>query len=189
MANILESNIVNYVCACGHLNPITKLFFCRHCLKPRCGFCVCHEVRKFRHFSLIFIDFVNIFGIMPPVIWISTKFTQQINQVDSHFCYNCLENIPSGEAKLKKYRCNKCFECPTCQQTLSSRATSVQVARTDSDNKAESSPTPAAPEGEKEKVTPRSATRKMYYLSCFSCRWTSRDAGLPDQPNGNFGQM
>lgn len=44
MANILESNIVSYVCACGHLNPITKLFFCRHCLKPRCGFCVCHEV-------------------------------------------------------------------------------------------------------------------------------------------------
>lgn len=44
MANFLESNVVNYVCACGHLNPITKLFFCRYCLKLRCGFCVCHEV-------------------------------------------------------------------------------------------------------------------------------------------------
>lgn len=44
MANCLESNVVTYACACGHLNPITKLFFCRHCLKLRCGFCVCHEV-------------------------------------------------------------------------------------------------------------------------------------------------
>lgn len=56
MANILESNTVSYVCACGHLNPITKLFFCRHCLKPRCGFCVCHEV-SLKLFFLLFPNF------------------------------------------------------------------------------------------------------------------------------------
>lgn len=44
MAHVLEPNIVKYACFCGHLNPITKLYFCRHCLKLRCGFCVCHEV-------------------------------------------------------------------------------------------------------------------------------------------------
>lgn len=26
--------------------------------------------------------------------------------------------------------------------------------------------------------------KKMYYLSCFNCRWTSRDVGIPDQPVG-----
>ncbi|XP_031629358.1 dynactin subunit 4 [Contarinia nasturtii] len=155
MANILESNVVSYVCACGHLNPITKLFFCRHCLKPRCGFCVCHEV-------------------------------------DSHFCYNCLENIPSGEAKLKKYRCNKCFECPSCQHTLSSRATTVQLPRdgdvkTEKGDKAETSAT----EGGGIKETTKVSARKMYYLSCLACRWTSRDVGLSDQTNaaGNWPEI
>lgn len=108
-------------------------------------------------------------------------------QVDSHFCYNCLENIPSSEAKLKKYRCNKCFECPSCQHTLSSRATTVQMPRSggaESDVKEEaniSGTASPAPDAEK---NPKLTTRKMYYLSCLACRWTSRDAGLPDQSNG-----
>lgn len=107
-------------------------------------------------------------------------------QVDSHFCYNCLENIPSGEAKLKKYRCNKCFECPSCQHTLSSRATTVHVAR-DSDAKSESTSAGTdAPAAEGEKPAPKMAPKKMYYLSCLACRWTSRDVGLPDQPNGTI---
>lgn len=29
-------------------------------------------------------------------------------------------------------------------------------------------------------------TRKMYYLSCFACRWTSRDVGIPDQTVGKI---
>lgn len=101
-----------------------------------------------------------------------------------------MENIPSGEAKLKKYRCNKCFECPSCQHTLSSRATTVQVPRTEGDAKdgkdAKADTTlPATPNqsAEAEKST-KALTRKMYYLSCLACRWTSRDAGLPDQTNG-----
>lgn len=104
-----------------------------------------------------------------------------------------MENIPSGEAKLKKYRCNKCFECPSCQHTLSSRATTVHIPR-EGDAKAESTSTgtatgtesPAPPEAEKstQKMTPK----KMYYLSCLACRWTSRDVGLPDQPNGKMNQ-
>lgn len=47
MAEIFDSDVITYACACGHLNPIAKLFFCRHCLKLRCGFCVSHEVRPF----------------------------------------------------------------------------------------------------------------------------------------------
>ncbi|XP_037026479.1 dynactin subunit 4 [Bradysia coprophila] len=132
MANIVEPSCVNYVCSCGHLNPITKLYFCRYCLKLRCGFCVCHEV-------------------------------------DSHFCCNCLENIPSGEAKLKRNQCNKCFDCPSCQHTLSSRATTIQI--------------PKRPEAEGGKNVGGGdlKPRKMYYLTCLACRWTSRDVGIPDQ--------
>lgn len=44
MSHVLEPNVVKFACFCGHLSPITKLYFCRHCLKLRCGFCVCHEV-------------------------------------------------------------------------------------------------------------------------------------------------
>ncbi|XP_037938032.1 dynactin subunit 4-like [Teleopsis dalmanni] len=131
MANFMQESVVNYVCSCGILNPIYKLFFCRHCLKLRCGFCVCHEV-------------------------------------DSHFCSNCLENIPSSEARHKKNCCTNCFDCPSCQHTLSARATTVVKKLDDASKEGESDPT-------------KVVTKKMYYLSCLACRWTSRDAGIPDQ--------
>lgn len=83
---------------------------------------------------------------------------------------------------MKKYRCNKCFECPSCQHTLSSRATTVHVSR-ESDAKTEKGESTASPAPEAEKVT-KTAARKMYYLSCLACRWTSRDVGLSDQTNG-----
>lgn len=44
MASLLESDVVKYVCNCGHLNPVNKLYFCRYCLTLRCGFCVCSQV-------------------------------------------------------------------------------------------------------------------------------------------------
>ncbi|XP_055711094.1 dynactin subunit 4 [Phlebotomus papatasi] len=133
MAHFLSNTTVQYVCACGILNPLTKLFFCRHCLALRCDFCLCHEV-------------------------------------DSHFCYNCVENIPSSEAKLKKYKCSSCFDCPSCQHTLSARATTVTVPRKADEEPAAGDSKAAA-----------AITRKMYYLACLACRWTSRDVGIPDQ--------
>lgn len=87
---------------------------------------------------------------------------------------------------MKKYRCNKCFECPSCQHTLSARATTVQISKPEPggaevDVKPDPDAAAAAADAEKSaKVT----TRKMYYLSCLACRWTSRDVGLPDQTNG-----
>ena len=54
-------------CSCGSSEPLSRLYFCRHCLDLRCGFCVAQEV-------------------------------------DSHYCPNCLENMPSAEARLKKNR-------------------------------------------------------------------------------------
>lgn len=100
------------------------MYFCRHCLKLRCGYCVCHEV-------------------------------------DSHYCSNCLEILPSAEARLKKHRCQTCFDCPNCLNTLAVKATSVSVRDPDDPNKVNA--------------------LKKYYHSCFFCRWTTRDVGLPDQ--------
>ena len=118
---------IRYLCSCGLAQPLSKLYFCRHCLDLRCGFCVSHEV-------------------------------------DSHYCPNCLENMPSAEARLKKNRCANCFDCPSCGHTLSTRATSMQIQAPTED-------------GTNVKIV----TKKLYYLVCAFCRWTSRDAGLPDQ--------
>lgn len=117
-------SLVQYKCSCGSLKPICRLYFCRHCLDIRCGFCVSHEV-------------------------------------DSHYCPNCMENMPSAEARLKKNRCANCFDCPHCSHTLSTRATSMAA------------PSPEDPS--------KMVAKKVYYLACAFCRWTSRDIGLADQ--------
>ncbi|XP_013139115.1 PREDICTED: dynactin subunit 4 [Papilio polytes] len=137
MAYMTQPDYVKYVCSCGQIKPITSLYFCRHCLQIRCGFCICHEV-------------------------------------DSHYCANCLENMPSSEARLKKNRCSSCFECPSCFHTLSTRATLAQPRQTPEQGSGDS------------KVENKQA-KKMYYLSCFNCRWTSRDVGIPDQPVASGG--
>ncbi|BET00161.1 Dynactin p62 family [Nesidiocoris tenuis] len=128
MSYLVQEDFVRYECTCGSLSPIPKLYFCRHCLKLRCGYCVCHEV-------------------------------------DSHYCSNCMEHLPSAEAKMKKNRCVMCFDCPNCFHTLSIRATTR--APEDGSNKGH---------------------LKHYYLSCFFCRWTTRDVGIPDQiaSSGNW---
>ncbi|KAI1303581.1 Dynactin subunit 4 [Halotydeus destructor] len=38
------SDKVVYECSCGYLRPISKVYFCRHCLKLRCKNCLSHEV-------------------------------------------------------------------------------------------------------------------------------------------------
>lgn len=124
MTYLSKSDVVQYACTCGQLKSISLMYFCRHCLKLRCGYCVCHEV-------------------------------------ESHYCSNCLELLPSSEARLKKNRCQTCFNCPNCLNTLSVRGTTVSVRDPDDPNKVTS--------------------QKKYYHSCFFCRWTTRDVGLPDQ--------
>ncbi|XP_012276685.1 dynactin subunit 4 [Orussus abietinus] len=132
MAYLFQPDYVRYACNCGSLKPISKIYFCRHCIKIRCGYCVCHEV-------------------------------------DSHYCPNCMENLPSAEARLKKNKCSNCFDCPCCFQTLSTRAGHAPSRPSSSANSGD--------DGKDVKATPK----KVYYLSCSLCRWTSRDAGIPDQ--------
>ncbi|EFX77288.1 hypothetical protein DAPPUDRAFT_305847 [Daphnia pulex] len=85
------------------------------------------------------------------------------HEVDILYCSNCLENVPPGEARVKKNQCSECFECPVCDQLLLTRATNIQVPSTEDPSK----------------LVPK----KMFYLVCGFCRWTTREAGLPDQPS------
>lgn len=125
MADIFTNERVLYLCSCGSRRPITRIYFCRHCSKLRCGDCVSHEV-------------------------------------DSNYCSSCLEYMPSPEARGKKNKCSTCFECPSCGHTLSVRATTIQVQAAEDPNKA--------------------VAKKVYYMACGLCRWTTKDVGLPDQP-------
>lgn len=52
MAYLIQPDYVKYACTCGKLKPITNIYFCRHCLKVRCGFCICHEVREHSGFYI-----------------------------------------------------------------------------------------------------------------------------------------
>ncbi|XP_014681564.1 PREDICTED: dynactin subunit 4-like [Priapulus caudatus] len=105
------------------------------------------------------------------------------HEVDNHYCPNCLENMPSTEAMLKKNRCSSCFDCPCCQHTLSTRATTLLVGATSptSPDSSASQPSGAAEEA------PPATPKKVYYLACGFCRWTSRDGGLQDQPVASGG--
>ncbi|CAH0553048.1 unnamed protein product [Brassicogethes aeneus] len=124
MAHICGPEVVKYACHCGLLRSISQLYFCRHCSKVRCSFCVCHEV-------------------------------------DSIFCGKCSENIPSAEARVKKNRCSNCLVCPSCQQELWPRVAATKTS--------------ANPD------EPKQVVKKMHYLLCQFCRWSSRDVGIPDQ--------
>ncbi|XP_078036782.1 dynactin subunit 4 [Augochlora pura] len=88
-------------------------------------------------------------------------------EIDTHYCPNCMENYPFVEARLKKNKCSNCFECPCCFHTLSTRAGHVPFKTV-----------PLKVEESKDAKTP---PKKFYYLFCSLCRWTSRDAGIPDQ--------
>lgn len=39
-------------------------------------------------------------------------------EIDTYFCPNCLENIPSSEAFLRNFRCANCYDCPRCMTTI-----------------------------------------------------------------------
>lgn len=151
MTHIVGPEVVKYACVCGLLKPISRLYFCRHCLELRCSFCVCHEVLTAFQLNILYNTprYYRIFFC----------------QVDSHFCGKCLENLPSSEAHLKRNRCGNCYECPSCHQQLSTRTSTA---------------------GPKNPDDPKSPSRKVFYLICLCCRWSSRDVGIPDQAAGTY---
>ncbi|EUB54988.1 Dynactin subunit [Echinococcus granulosus] len=91
------------------------------------------------------------------------------HEVDSHYCPNCLENMTSAEAKMRKHRCGNCFDCPSCGHTLSTRGTLALA--------------PAAGTGPADPTSGDSpmTAQKTYYLLCGFCRWSTRESGISDQ--------
>ena len=67
---------------------------------------------------------------------------------------------------LLMLRCANCFECPSCGNALIVRVSTVAIP---SDN----------PE---EKAT----AKKVFYLGCGFCRWSTRDVAIPDRNNGRL---
>lgn len=74
-----------------------------------------------------------------------------IEEIESYYCPQCLENFPSSEAASYKNRCPRldCFMCPCCSANL---ATVLSIVEGHSDTQA--------------------------YLSCGYCHWDSIGRGL-----------
>lgn len=76
--------------------------------------------------------------------------------IDSYYCPNCLENMPSSEAMFYGMRCSKCWECPVCTSTLAMCVSAGAAA----------------------------GAAQSHHLACGFCRWSSKgrlEAAQPDQ--------
>ncbi|KRY58355.1 Dynactin subunit 4 [Trichinella britovi] len=87
-------------------------------------------------------------------------------EVDSIFCAQCMENRSIAEARATKNRCEICCDCPVCGAKLEIR---VKCGNTNSGDLVKSN------ENESEKNN-----NKQFRLQCFTCMWSSLEAGIPD---------
>jgi len=105
------------------------------------------------------------------------------HEVDSRFCSNCLETMANGGEMMRKNKCINCFDCPSCGNVLSTRASNVTLTTSAASTDAEG----GGGGGGSTSATPDSkgggggASKKVFYLACGFCRWSSRDVGIPDQ--------
>ncbi|KJH39900.1 hypothetical protein DICVIV_14198 [Dictyocaulus viviparus] len=95
-----------------------------------------------------------------------------LNEIDSTFCPNCLENIPAGEARVKKNRCVNCNQCPICcefniyfNNFPPSCKMHVMIIYCIA------------------MVLTTRAVGELCHLMCSTCRWSTRDSDTPDQPS------
>ncbi|UJR09155.1 hypothetical protein I4U23_013403 [Adineta vaga] len=155
MTTLLNVHRVKYQCSCGSFKSLCYLYFCRHCLKIKCKDCV-------------------------------------ILEVDCRFCPSCYEHLQSHEAITRKNRCQSCFSCPCCDHTLVTRATNTTATMPVSLNTTlDSASTAASGIDPDDSISSTNASglqtpsKKVYYLACSVCRWSTRDIRLVDQPTLN----
>ena len=110
------------------------------------------------------------------------------SQVDCRFCPSCYEHLQSHEAITRKNRCQSCFSCPCCNHTLVTRATNTSATLPPSalNTTPESAGVDADDSISSTNVSGlQTPSKKVYYLACSVCRWSTRDIRLVDQPTLN----
>lgn len=109
--------------------------------------------------------------------------------LESFSCPHCFETASLGggiasDLKMKKGRCNHCFQCPQCASALTTRSIlkPSEVLGDQTPQKQEPSKSPSTPPkvGKSPGMKSPGGT-KLYYLSCAHCKWSSRDVGIKDQ--------
>ncbi|CAF1103331.1 unnamed protein product [Adineta ricciae] len=113
-----------------------------------------------------------------------------ILEVDCRFCPSCYEHLQSHEAITRKNRCQSCFSCPCCNHTLVTRATNTSAAMPVSLNTTPDSGNTGGGDADESISSTnvsglQTPSKKVYYLACSVCRWSTRDIRLADQPTLN----
>ncbi len=115
-------------------------------------------------------------------------------QVDCRFCPSCYEHLQSHEAITRKNRCQNCFSCPCCNHTLVTRATNTSAVLSTNLNTTSDNVNVSGGGGDVDDSINSNSTnasglqtpsKKVYYLACSVCRWSTRDIRLVDQPTLN----
>ena len=113
--------------------------------------------------------------------------------LESFSCPHCFETASLGggitsDLKMRRGRCNHCFQCPQCASALITRSIikPSEVLGDQSPQKQQESPasnkSPSTPPkiGRSPSLKSPGGT-KLYYLSCAHCKWSSRDVDIKDQ--------
>ncbi|KAI8055059.1 dynactin p62 family-domain-containing protein [Syncephalis plumigaleata] len=98
-----------------------------------------------------------------------------------YYCPNCLFEVPTASVKGEKNRCMRnCFQCPSCYNTLT--VITGEVPATTTAKQATGTAAAAA--------AAAPASTAVYYLSCSTCRWDSREINLTfERPTGLAAQI
>jgi hypothetical protein len=110
--------------------------------------------------------------------------TTTIEEIESYYCPQCLENFPSSEAMQFRGRCprSECFTCAECGSVAPPVIDSASSITKVSSSSA-SSPAAAA-----DTTTPSSSSA-LYYFRCNFCRWNSVSSGLTSDSDTNLVSM
>lgn len=111
--------------------------------------------------------------------------------LESFSCPHCFETASLGggitsDLKLKRGRCNHCFQCPQCASALVIRSvikpSDVLGEQSPQKQDVSQSKSPSTPPkvGKSPGVKSPGGT-KLYFLTCAHCKWSSRDVGIKDQ--------
>ncbi|KRZ39894.1 Dynactin subunit 4 [Trichinella pseudospiralis] len=97
-------------------------------------------------------------------------------EVDSIFCAQCMENRSIAEARAAKNRCEVCCECPVCGAKLEIRMKCENANSSGSEVEICGLICLNSKSNENESEN----NNKQFRLQCFTCMWSSLEAGIPD---------